>query len=948
MSFDVIQILREELGSIRESFAADARAFGTLSPEDPAFMAALEQLSSLIERVGGAVGVAGFPGIGSTALALNELLMSLAMEEGEARAAHGETIATFPDLVLAYVEDYVNPDHTLNLIGFLMSLDTAAALPEDRMAGISEELAAGMVADEDGEMAMPERQKVAQPEDVSIAVSEETSPQLFRAYMEEAPGNAEAFSAHVQTYLANGDTDELVAAKRVAHTLKGSSHIAGIPGIGNVAHQLEDILEFLEVAEQKPPPHLQKTLLAAADCMESMIEAVQASEPAPANALAILQGVLDWANKLEQGDWSEPEPTAAPILVAAPAKAAPAPEALANTQETPGEAQPKPNPASDANSQLRVSARTMDEVLRLLGEVSQSVGRLQEQLKATGEGALLMRSQNQLLQQRILQLEELVTIRGVGLNQRRATGDPTFDPLEFDEYSELASITNALTEAATDVRQMGHDMGQEIARLRVAANEQDRLSKELQEKVLATRLLPVKEVVPRLQRAVRQTAQMTNKAAQLLIEGEEALIDSEVLNRLMDPLLHMLRNAVDHGIETPEVRFDAGKSEVGTIHLAFKRVGPNVVMTVSDDGPGLNVPKIRAKAIERGLLSPDHPMPDDEVMRLILLPGFSTRDQVTEVSGRGVGMDVVRERILALKGTLNISSRPGQGTHFEARIPASMLSVHALVVAARGEVFAIPSVNVKQGLASSQGRFIREGGTLKYTYDGKIYAAQELAVLVNHAEMDDVDALAASPAVIVMTEYGDLALAVEKIMFAREFLGRGLGEWVQSVRGVSAVSLLPDGTVIPLLDVTSLATAPADLRYAEVIAREREAAREAAVRVLVVDDSLSVRRTLAELLADSGFNVMQAADGVEAVEAIERDMPKIVLTDMEMPRMNGLELTTHLRRREDTQKLPVIMITSRSTQKHRDQAKQAGVSRFVTKPYSDVGLLKEVQELLRG
>jgi chemosensory pili system protein ChpA (sensor histidine kinase/response regulator) len=936
---DVIDILREELGSVREPFAALCADLGRLMPDDPAFMSALEDLATLLERLGGAVGVAGFPGVLSASVALNETLLALATTDPQLRQGLAETLAPTPDLILAYVESPGDLDHLVALVTLVASMDVQGVVGDERIAALSEELAAGMVIGEDEEDA-PSRPTEATDADVSIALSDDVSPNLLRAYLEEAPGNAQGFTAQIQRYLADpSDHEALTVAKRLAHTLKGSSHIAGLSGIGNVAHQVEDILDILDAEEKAPPAHLGQTLLAAADCMESMIEAVQGLEPPPAQARSVLQGVLDWANKLERGDWSaaETDTLAVPQPRAEPVAAAPmaaAPTMTAQQQE------------AQANSQLRVSARTMDDVLRLLGEMSLAVGRLQDRLKATHEGAAAMRLQNSLLQQRLGLLEELVTVRGAGLSRRRAAGDPTFDPLEFDEYSELSSVTNALIEAATDARQMGHDVTRDLDQLALASAEQERFTKELQEKVLATRLLPVKEVVPRLQRAVRQTAQMTGKAAQLVVQGDEALIDSEVLNRLMDPLLHLLRNAVDHGIESPDVRWEAGKPEAGTITLGFARQGPNVVMTVSDDGPGLNVAKIRAKAIERGLIDPAHVVSDDEAVRLILLPGFSTRDEVTEVSGRGVGMDVVRERIVALKGTLNIRSAPGQGTHFEARIPASMLSVHALVVAVRGEMFALPTVGVVQALPGGMGQFTRNrDGALEFTHDARTIPAQELAVLVNHVDATP-DELAQRPVVIVTTEFGQLALSVDKVLFAREFLARGLGNIVKSVRGVSAVSLMPDGTVIPLLDVSQLSVAPADMRFASIA--RRAAADESRARVLVVDDSLSVRRTLAELLSDAGYLVTQAADGVEAVEALERERPRVVLTDMEMPRMNGLELTQHLRRRDDMRDLPVIMITSRSTQKHREQATLAGVTRFVTKPYSEASLVREVQELAKA
>jgi CheY-like chemotaxis protein len=280
------------------------------------------------------------------------------------------------------------------------------------------------------------------------------------------------------------------------------------------------------------------------------------------------------------------------------------------------------------------------------------------------------------------------------------------------------------------------------------------------------------------------------------------------------------------------------------------------------------------------------------------------------------------------------------------RIPASLLSIHALIVKVREETFAIPSASVKTAASRGLGEFSKHDGELIYTYQGERYPAREFASLVNYADESDLAKLNQCSVVIVDAESGAYALAVNAIVSAKEFLARSLGNYVRSVRGVSAVSLLPNGAVIPIIDVTSLIAAPADQRFSNYVAAQRSAAREAGASVLVVDDSLSVRRTLAELLGDAGYRVIQAADGLEAANIIAERVPNIVLTDMEMPRMNGLELATHIRVQPALANLPVIMITSRSTQKHRDQAKAAGVSRYVTKPYSDVGLLRDVAELL--
>jgi chemosensory pili system protein ChpA (sensor histidine kinase/response regulator) len=438
---------------------------------------------------------------------------------------------------------------------------------------------------------------------------------------------------------------------------------------------------------------------------------------------------------------------------------------------------------------------------------------------------------------------------------------------------------------------------------------------------------------------VRQTACATGKQAQLKVVGQDILVDAEVLNQLLDPLLHILRNAVDHGLETPEERALVGKAPTGTISLTVARRGQLVTVQVSDDGCGLDLDQIRLKAMERGLLSADTTLSDAEVARLTLLPGFSTRDEVTEISGRGVGLDVVATRLRSLAGSIDIRSLRGQGLTIELRFQASLVATHALFVRDGGQVFGIASHTVRRALPAVAVELQREDDVLYARVDAIGVPAYELASLTGLAP-------AASPErrnlVLVDTESGTVGLLVDAVLDASELVTRPAGRYLRRIPGVAGIGLLGNGSVIPLLDVAELVRSPREqsvLAAAEARAQAQIIRRS---RVLVVDDSLSVRRAIASLLEDQGYDVVLARDGLEAVKSMEVVRPDVLLTDLEMPNMNGLELTAYVRSRPELAALTVVMITSRSMDKHRRQAMSAGVNVYLNKPYTDHELLQHV------
>ena len=610
---------------------------------------------------------------------------------------------------------------------------------------------------------------------------------------------------------------------------------------------------------------------------------------------------------------------------------------------------PQQPAASTPETALRVSAHLVDDLLRLVGESIILTGQVQERIRKTIAQTRAVAAQNQLFQNLAAELEQLVDVRNVSspLSKSMQRGD--FDPLELEQYNELNTVTHRLVEIATDAREMNRTVEDNLVLLDSLLVDQGRLHRDSQEAVLRTRMVPIQTVVPRLQRSVRQTCRLVDKEAELVVRGADTPMDSNVLNSMVDPLMHILRNAVDHGIESPRQRQHLGKPQTGRIELRFVREGDNIAIHCRDDGAGLDLAAIRRTAEERGLLAPDKPLEPDELARLILLPGFSTRDAATQTSGRGIGMDMVYSRLLEMKGSLRIQTETGKGCLMELRLPVTLISTHALLLRMRDQIYALSDRGIEQILYSGAGKIQTIGKATTYRLGNDVHELTSLETLLNLPEDRREHGRGTPPVLLVREETGGLrAVLVQEALDSRDLVVKSMGQYIPTLPGIVGATILGDGSVAPVLDLPELLRArtagqrlPAAVRPAESTAAT---ARQQIV--LAVDDSLSARRSLAQFAQDAGFEVRTARDGLEAIEIINNKRPDLVLADLEMPRMNGLELTAHLRANQTTHNLPVIMITSRSTAKHRHEAEAAGVDTYLTKPFMEDELIEQIHRLL--
>lgn len=779
----------------------------------------------------------------------------------------------------------------------------------------------------------------AQEEDVSLATGE-VDLGLLSAMLADAPEQLEKLLAHLDNLaLGKATGPQMIEAQRIAHTFKGSGNIIGLPGIGRTAHRLEDVMEWaLECVKAGHPvnPASVRDMQHCVGVLQHMVAHLHGEEAPPDNAVPNLQRMLDWVSWIR--DNSIDEQTPEPLTVGTAMVGAAAPSAMGTSM-----AEPTAGPAADTQT-LRVGVDRLSRVLRRSGQSIINTQRFSQIVRDADERLAALELHHAQLNLRLRELEQTVDKQVVQLNEQREAGQG-FDPLEMDRYDALHGLSRFVSEAVQDELELAREAKKHLVRGMQLLRDEDVSLREQHRDLLQARLVPVKSVVARLKRNVAQTASTTGKQAQLVIIGEATTLDADVLTRLTEPLLHLLRNAVDHGLETADERLMLGKSEVGTVTLSFRRSGQEVEVTCADDGKGIDLPTVYDKAIEYGLIERGAQLSEDELRRLILRPGFSTKGEVSEVSGRGVGMDVVNDRISALKGRLEIDSKPYEGSTFTLHVPVSTGATQSLIVSCGDEWVALPADQVVQALAADEVKLALHDGKVCLEHMGNIYPAYGLSVWLGFEDQFDLLSVY-KPCVLAKAATGTIALIVDAVVDARELILQDVGRLARRIAGVVGGAMRTDGKPMFVLDVPALERAArASVRVTGSVAlRKRLAVKR--TRILVVDDALSVRRSMEQLLEDAGYEVTSANDGFLALDSLREKPPAMVLTDLEMPNLNGLDLTKRIRELPHMTGLPIIMITSRASDKHRDLAHEAGVDLYLTKPYTDANLLEHVRTMV--
>ncbi|MGB4115908.1 MAG: response regulator [Polaromonas sp.] len=947
--------LNDLLDMLRAEFALDVPAtLDTLaqwqaSPDTAP--AALPDMLSFLDRSAEVVQIVGLQGLAgflqqvrtfSELVSQPDTAFSPPGAAGFTRAASLKWLAAWPEKATAYMNEPAEPQAVEAIAKYLyrcpLKPDTDAVLALATLLAVKPSLPT------DDPDAAPLEQ--AQDEDVLLP-TQDVDNDLLQALLVDAPQQLEQLEAVLQQWASGRATAaSMQEAQRIAHTFKGSGNIIGLPGIGRIAHRLEDVLEYaLEATRSNEAvnPAMARDSLRAVLTLQQMTAYLQGEEAAPQDAKTVLQRLLDWVQWIRDGQALTAQPKALAGSVAV------MPQAVANANSQTPDADAAIQPAAQLpgtdSATLRVGVDRLSRMLRRAGQSIVQSQRLSQLLVSANDRLDAVARSQKILTERLRELETMVGSQAVTLREQQKEGD--FDPLEMDRYDALHLLSRAISEAVQDGQELVQQAQADTGNAGTVLRDEGYALIDQHRELLAARLIPVKTMVPRLKRNVAQTASTTGKQVILQIEGDAVMMDADVLTRLTDPLLHLLRNAVDHGIEMPDERQAQGKPVNGTVTVAFKRVGQEVEIVVSDDGRGLDLERIADKAVSFGLVAPGIRLSESELLRMILRPGFSTRDKVTEVSGRGVGMDVVNDRIAALKGRLDIGSTPFAGSRFTLHVPVSSGVAHALVVQCAQESVALSTDQVVTVLPAGQAELMRDGEQIMVTYEGQVYPAFVLSQWLGFeetAQLSLADAALRLP-VLVKGAEGTIALLVEAVIDSRELILQGIGQLARRIRGVVGGALRADGRPLFLIDVAELERAArSSVRMVSSSALRRRLAVER-TRVLVVDDALSVRRSMQQLLGDAGYDVATAADGFEAIEQIRLKRPSLLLTDLEMPNLNGLELTRRVREVQQWMAMPIVMITSRAGDRHRQIAAEAGVDVYLTKPYLDADLLDHVRTL---
>ena len=606
----------------------------------------------------------------------------------------------------------------------------------------------------------------------------------------------------------------------------------------------------------------------------------------------------------------------------------------------------EPVAPSERQEMARVDADLLDQLLNISGEASIARSRLEQQLGSIdfnlGE---LSRTVTRLKEQlRSLEIETEAQILHRHEDEGGHRGD--FDPLELDRYSSIQQFSRALAETANDVasiQQLLENLAKDTQNL---LQQQARTITELQNGLMRTRMVPFQRHVQRLARIVRQAASETGKRAELVVEGASGELDRQVLERMLPPFEHMLRNSVVHGIEKPEDRLRKNKPESGRIVLELHREGAEVMVRLSDDGAGMNLDAIRAKGSALGLIPQGQVLSDEDAMQLILEPGFSTAGTITQQAGRGVGMDVVATEIKRLGGALHMETKAGEGTVFTIRLPFTLAISHALVVRTGEEFYALPLPTVEGVLRLSKAEVTAHLGrdAAAFDYGGQKYRFQHLATFVSLEPSPLPEQDVTIPVVLVRAGEHSTGLVADELVGSREIVVKSVGPQISSIRGISGATILGDGRIVIILDIGALVRAEWRGRpQAQVVPKEKTDKRTFA---MVVDDSITVRRVTQRLLERNGMRVLTARDGMDAITLLQDNVPDVILLDIEMPRMDGYEVAAHVRNDPRLKDVPIIMITSRVGEKHRARAIELGVDDYLGKPYQEAQLLDAISPLV--
>ncbi|TCS43217.1 Hpt domain-containing protein [Reinekea marinisedimentorum] len=817
---------------------------------------------------------------------------------------------------------------------------------------------------------------------VELNLAEDVDYDILEIFIDEAGELLHELENAIEEWRSNPDNeahaDEM---KRVLHTLKGGSRLARLLELGDQSHDFET---FIIRAQQDKLPlddAFFAEVLNRQDQLVSYVEALQhMMQQQGADAGGFGPSVIQMVPELDEDDSTEDSAVAAespveentPVESTLPVVAEPAENVgltvVENAPESnvlpfkakvasPDSAKPATAKRNLPQETVKVNASLLEGLVNLAGETSISRARLEQEVSDFSFTLTEMDQTIDRLRDHVRRLD-METEAQIIFRQERAeeTNYEDFDPLEMDRYSQIQQLSRSLMEATYDLNDIKSTLTDKTRDAETILLQQSRINTELQEGLMRTRMVPFNRLLPRLRRIVRQVSGELGKQVDFMVGNAEGEVDRSVLERMISPLEHLLRNAVDHGIEMPEVRESNGKPGKGIVRLNLSREGSEIVLRLEDDGKGLDEDAIRTKAVERGLMQEGASLNSQEIMQFILEAGFSTSDKVTQISGRGVGMDVVNSEVKQLGGSISIDSEFGRGTLFTIRLPFTVSVNRALMVKSQDDLYALPLTSI-EGIVRVTPKQLEEyyqPNAPMFEYGGGRYRLEYLGSLLHTAARPNTSLIETSVPLVLVRGSDDrhsMALHVDRLLGSREIVVKTLGSQFNKVPGVTGATILGDGSVVVILDLSALIRSDLVLaHFAEPVAAleapDQERRKEGPAKIMVCDDSVTVRKVTSRLLERNGMDVMLAKHGADAINQMIEEIPDLILLDIEMPYMDGFEVASRVRHDERLKHVPIIMITSRTGSKHRERAISIGVNEYIGKPFQEGPLLETIDRLL--
>ncbi|HEY0665499.1 MAG TPA: Hpt domain-containing protein [Gallionella sp.] len=737
-------------------------------------------------------------------------------------------------------------------------------------------------------------------------VQDEIDDQLLPVFLEEADDLGPKIGEGLRTLRESPDDEQQVhLLKRLLHTMKGSSRMVGAMRIGEISHEMED--QVVAYAQQREEAGYWDRLESDYDRIVALLEELRGGKPVSAPAPTPARRVTDQAITVERrADRRAAEPG---VL----------------------------------GNMLRVRSDVVDRLVNEAGEISVVRARMEAEMRVFKEGLLELTASVQRLRQQLREVEIQAETQMQARVSLAKDNAEQFDPLEFDRFTRLQELTRFMNESVHDVQTVQQSMLKNLDDTAAAMMAQGRLSRELQQALMNVRMVSFNSIADRLYRIVRQTGKELGKRANLELLGTSVELDRSVLEKMIAPLEHLLRNAIVHGLEDEEQRTRSGKLPIGEIRLKVRQESNEVMFEFSDDGAGLNYPKLREKGLASGALQPGDEHNEEKLAELIFKPGLSTATTITEVAGRGVGMDVVRSEITALGGRIDVSSKSGQGTKFTIHLPLTLAVTQIFLVRSGAEIYALPSAMVEQVRQLKPQEMEELQRTQEIEWQGSKYPLHYLSHLLGHTEVVQEDQ-PRTPVILMRSGVQHVALRVDEFLGNQEAMVKNIGPQLSRVPGVVGATILGNGAVVLILNPTQYVLRLGKAAEPSIAAIAKQVS--STPTIMVVDDSLTVRKITTRMLTRAGYQVVTATDGVDALEKLIDFTPDVMLLDIEMPRMDGFALARELRRDPKTHDMPIIMITSRTADKHREYAMQLGVNTYLGKPYQEDDLLQNIADFV--